>query len=305
VLRLVIPVAVLAVWSGCGLQPACPDSADGPRHVVLTFDDGPIPADIADPELRPDLDLLLAPLNEVLARLEAHGARAVFYIKGPGTSDAAEELKPAYAAGIGLMREAGHVLGYHCYRHAQDVWIEPFEPGPVVQGRMTADLDQLVVFLDDVLAPSGLEQADVFSPLFRPPFGGAGMSAPDAEAVARARGWTFHGFRIDSMDWTTNADADVQLTARLPVASEADHVAYVRRCLRRGVSRQAGCQDVDVLMHINAFTAAHLDEWFDELTAACVEETGYPPVFDVPDAYLREDDPVMDMSFLLDLIGPL
>jgi peptidoglycan-N-acetylglucosamine deacetylase len=74
--------------------------------VLLTFDDGP------DPIVTP----------QVLERLNAYNARAIFFIVG-NRIPKAPELVPKILA-------AGHLLGNHSYSH----WLEK-EPGPVAYFR--------------------------------------------------------------------------------------------------------------------------------------------------------------------------
>ena len=66
---------------------------------------------------------------------------------------------------------------------------------------MHQDFDRQEDFLDHILAPVGLRQADVFKPLFRQPYCGFVFNLPEGRRVAEERGLIYHGMRIDSGDW--------------------------------------------------------------------------------------------------------
>jgi peptidoglycan/xylan/chitin deacetylase (PgdA/CDA1 family) len=297
-------VLLLLITMGCGTDPLCPIEEKRATVVVLTFDDGPVAADVADPAASPDPCTLLNPLHAILDKLQERDLRAVFYVKGTGNEADADVLSGIFADGILSIHRAGHVLGYHAYHHEAALWVRPPVPVSVVREEMREDLDRLEGFVDGVLGPTGFSRETVFTPIFRQPFGGGGIARLPAMEAAHELGWTYHGFRIDSVDWTDNADTDPTLFAHLPIATESDRVEYVRYRLREGAERNRERAVVDVLFHVNAFTAAHLDEWIDELDSAFEHQTGLPRTFGVPDDYLLEDDPAVDLTIICDLLMP-
>ena len=58
---------------------------------------------------------------------------------------------------------------------------------------------------------------------------------------------------------------------------------------------------IDVLLHVNALTAAHLDEWIDELQRQPGDATT-PPLIAIPDTYLRQADTFVDGTIVLDAL---
>jgi len=101
------------------------------------------------------------------------------------------------------------------------------------------------------------------------------------------------------MDWTLNADVPPAIADRLLATAGGDSVALVNERLRRGARAFASHEDVDVLMHVNSLTAAHLDEWIDTLTSA-FQAAGVQSVeFGMSPEYLAEAEPAADLSALL------
>jgi peptidoglycan/xylan/chitin deacetylase (PgdA/CDA1 family) len=290
---------------GCGFDPACPHDGEGPV-VVLTFDDGPLPADVADlAENAGDPKALLDPLRQILAVLEQEGARAVFFVAGPGSQEAADPLAPVYAEALTAIHDSGHILGYHAFSHDPNTWLEPLNFPGIVEAKMAVDLDRLQAFIDKALALTGYTQDEIFSPLFRQPYLGGGVLWRLGRYVANERGWVYRGVDIDSVDWTANADVPSFVESALPVATEEEHVDYVLSRLRDGVSRRGHREPTDVLFHLNHFTAAHLVEWIDALRAAFAD-AGYDKViFDVPPCYTQHDDLFLDLSVAADVLWGL
>ena len=259
--------------------------------IVLSFDDGPVSADIAFPETLAETGVLLEPIERILDVLAQREIQAMFYIEGPGSPEAARALHDVFGEGLLAIHEAGHILGYHAFDHNPRIWFWPIGPREEIHARMNTDLDRLEAFLDDVLPSVGVLRQDVFTGVFRQPFGGGGiLSRLDALMVVSERGWTYHGYMINSIDWTDDADADAWLVDRLPVQTEADHVELVLQRLRAGADENRDRSIVDVLLHVNSFTATHLDEWIDELASAFARTTGRAVRFAVPDCYLANND---------------
>jgi peptidoglycan/xylan/chitin deacetylase (PgdA/CDA1 family) len=242
-------------------------------------------------------DELLRPLRAILDTLEARGARGVFYFTGPGNRPDARAFLPIHRDAITEIHHGGHVLGYHAYAHEPLNWMQFVGQDERIESRIRADLARLEAYLDEVLIGAGLARERVFSPLFRQPYGGAGVSAGSGACIAREFGWTTHGFLIDAGDWVVNADATV-LAPPAPFTDDASRVDFVKERLRAGAARQAGRATVDVLMHVNHLTAAHLDEWIDTLDEAFAQTTGFAPGFNVPSDYLETENLILDESAL-------
>lgn len=287
---------LLALPSGCGSDPPnCPQAGSGPADVVLTFDDGPFAADIADKE-HTDPEVLLSPLNEILSILAQRNVRAVFYISGPGTDEAASKLSEPFARGVLAIHQAGHVLAYHAFAHDRGIWADPLLPPGIAESMMKTDMDRLEGFIDDSLRPSGLTGKDLFQPVFRQPYGGIGFLAFEGVSMARARGWIYHGFRIDTGDWLVNADADPQLRAALSAETDQKLTDFVGARLKDGTAANTNCGQADVLLHVNGSTAKHLNSWIEELSVLISKPAGRTGIMDVPQSYLQESDSFVDSA---------
>jgi peptidoglycan/xylan/chitin deacetylase (PgdA/CDA1 family) len=304
IMRLGIGLALFGIC-GCweGGHPCTPADGSG-VHIVLTFDDGPIGAEIADPESSPDPAVLLSSLRQILDGLARQNARGVFYIEGPGSDAAADTLSGVFLEALTAIHDAGHVLGYHCFKHDYETWGAPIAAPVFGRLAMHADLDRLVRFLDTTLEAGGFSQSDFFLPIFRQPFGGLAVTHVQAMLAARDRGWVYHGYLVDSFDWITNAGTDPALVERLHIADEADHVRFVIDRLRQGIERNRERQVIDVLFHVNQFTAAHLDEFVAALQDEAASFSGRPVVFDVPDCYLQVPNGIVDRTFIEDFLLP-
>jgi peptidoglycan/xylan/chitin deacetylase (PgdA/CDA1 family) len=295
-MRLWLCVVMACLLSGCSLESLLPS---GQTTIVLTFDDGPLPADVAPADRAAAGQALLDPLHQILAVLQQRGARAVFYVAA--TQDAS--LEPTWLDGIVAVHQAGQVLGYHAFTHDAAFWTDLLQPRDEALAQMEADYDRLEQFIDRLLEPAGLRRQDVFQPVFREPFGGGATGWMDGPAIGRARHWTCHGFAIDSVDWTGHADIAPLMRDRLLAATGGDPVARVLQQLTEGVPHQTDRQYFDVLMHVNSLTASHLNEWMDTLVAAS-EQAGRSVTFDVPAKYLENDDPAADFSAMEIMIFP-
>jgi peptidoglycan/xylan/chitin deacetylase (PgdA/CDA1 family) len=300
----IVPTCVwlFALVGGCGVGAPCPSNAADQVTVVLTFDDGPLAADQSLENASPAAVELLQPLRTILDTLDRRGARAVFYIEGPGSDDAGEALQSLFANGLEAIHERDHVLGYHAFNHDPAIWSQTL--GPPLFGRvpMREDLDRLVAYVDAALAIVDADRDEWFSALYRQPFGGSGISRFEAQVVAQDLGWIYHGFVIDSVDWTDNLESDPGLVAGLPFDDETQRIAFVRRRIRSGIFRHWDREVIDVLLHVNTFTAANLDAWIDEIEAAYSQKAGAAIVFDVPECYLTTPDGTVDRTLVEDLL---
>ncbi|MGE0479892.1 MAG: polysaccharide deacetylase family protein [Phycisphaerae bacterium] len=296
----VVPLLPLCAIAGCLPAAPCENAASGGgTTLVLTFDDGPLPADVAQIDAPLDSDALLAPLRDILATLHARHLPAVFFVQGPRTTAAADALRAVYAEALVEIHAAGHVAGYHGFAPDPPVWIQPLTPPVLAAGAMSRDLDRLVAYLDAALAPTGVGREQVFAPVFRQPFGGAGVSRSAGVLAAAARGWTYRGFALDSTDWIVNADAPLALLGIDELTAESA-AARVAERLARAAHRPRDGRIVDVLFHVNHLTATHLDAWLDVLMDAFESADGAPPIFDVPACYLSHSDATVDFGVFVE-----
>jgi len=290
-------------WLACDSTLPCPTCTLLPVHVVVTIDDGPLLADLPAPT-DSDANTELKPLRDILAALKNRAATAVFFIT-PRTEQAASDYKATLAQGLSDIHFGGHVLGYHAFVHDPGIWINPLLPAPFAELMMNRDLDRLGQWLDEVLPPLGASRTDWFQPVFRQPYGGAGFFVYEGVAVAAARSLTYRGYWIDSGDWVNNADADPAIRQKLNVTTENEQDSFVRAQLHSGVLANQGRDLVDVLLHVNELTAAHVGDWLDQIAADYVSLGSGPVQFDVPDRYLQTTDPFVDPGVGVQVASPL
>lgn len=219
----------MVISAGCGVQspPQAPAGATT-ISVVLTFDDGPLPADVADAAGSASREGLLDPLRAILTVLAEEAAQGVFYIRGPGTPEAGASLHGVFADGLRAIGEGGHILGYHAYNHGGPAWGPAWNLDTGDEAAMKQDLLDLRAYVEGCLSASGASPGIALSPVFRQPYGGGVLRWLGGERVAHDLGLTYHGYVIDSFDWTGNIDADPWVVARLPVGTEAEHLDFVR-----------------------------------------------------------------------------
>jgi peptidoglycan/xylan/chitin deacetylase (PgdA/CDA1 family) len=145
-----------------GLIPASLVLRDlGPRSeplLLLTFDDGP------DPDVTPG----------VLDRLDAHDARAVFFVVGRRAA--------AHPALVREIHRRGHCIGNHTFEHRNDA--DPWFPGYLRELRRC----QAVV----------RECADVTPRLFRPPKGHLSLTSL---TVPKLLGLRTVNWSLNVRDW--------------------------------------------------------------------------------------------------------
>lgn len=300
---LLIGAGAAAFIGACDSTLPCGPGGDAPMIIVLTFDDGPLPADGPAPAAHQDPNALALPLRMILETLDRRGVEAVFYIAGPGLLDAPAAFDAYFAQTLPEIAAAGHFVGYHAWRHDAEIWAPALRQSDLVQRRMHDDLDRLEELLSRALQTAGRNAEDVLSPVFRQPYGGRGVAAYDGEAVAAERGWVYHGFHVDSADWLRHRDVDPNLGRSLGADTEAAHVGFVRDRLRDGIAQHRESAVVDVLFHVNTLTSVHLDEWIAELADAARHHTGAEPQFVVPACYLSLADAEIDLSVTIDALG--
>ncbi len=305
-LFLYVLSAILAsILCGCGAAANCDNETPEQVAVVLTFDDGPLAADQSLEGASANSVELLQPLGEILATLDRRQVRAAFFVEGSGNAEIGEQVEGIFGDGLRMIHEGNHVLGYHAFDHDPAIWSQTF--GPPLYGRVPIreDLDRLVDYIDLALESVDAEREDWFTPIFRQPFGGSGISRSEAQTVVQERGWVYHGFMIDSVDWTDNTESDPALADGLPFETEAERVEFVRRRIRSGIFRNWDREVIDVLLHVNAFTAANLDNWIDEIETAYSQKANATILFDVPECYITTPDARVDRTLIEDLIRGL
>jgi peptidoglycan/xylan/chitin deacetylase (PgdA/CDA1 family) len=308
-------MAALTWLAGCGFnwpaplpaKSSCPNQALGQTYLVLTFDDGPFPADrqFTSDERSEDV---LAPLNEILAVLDRHEARAVFFaavhVAEPVDNDVVAQRADIFAQGLEAIHKSRHVLGYHAFNHDPSIWANPLLIPPVAEVQMNADLDRLQQFIDDSLSRVGLSQGALFAPVFRQPFGGFSFVTDEGVRTAQQRGWAYRGFHIDSGDETANFHFDSTALDRLSATTPDARHAFVRGRLRDGVAANQTQGVIDVLFHVNSFTAAHLDEWIGLLLGELGQQGRGNIVLSAPDCYATQSDTYIDPAIVLEVIAP-
>ncbi|HNO78542.1 MAG TPA: polysaccharide deacetylase family protein [Phycisphaerae bacterium] len=296
---------VLAISGGCGTATDCHSETANRVTVVLTFDDGPLAADQSLDNASGASVELLDQLNAILDTLNRRGARAVFYIEGPGDDETGSAVQSLFADGLRSIHDQGHVLGYHAFNHDPAIWSQTLGPPFFGRTAMRSDLVQLTAYLDTTLEVVGANRLEWFTPVYRQPFGGSGISRSEAEAVAQELGWIYHGFVIDSVDWTDNLESDPTLTEGLPFETDTERVEFVRRRIRSGIFRNWDREVIDILFHVNAFTAANLDAWIDEIETAYSQKVDATIELEVPDCYLTTPDAQVDRTLVEDVIRGL
>lgn len=238
---------------------------------VLTFDDGPLPADFTTQDGRSDAEML-QPLADILAVLRSHLSApipAVFFLRGPAYPWPTPPPSALMQSGLQMMERDGHFLGLHCYKHDPDMWWG----WPLTANQIWADLDACLPYFAALTAQS--------LSCFRPPYGQGGLSALSWAIENRRR---FHRWDVDSEDWLHHPDAG---WLRQFVDDAAAHRAYILSTLPNKLVFHAHWPGAnDVLLHVSERTAAALPDIID-----CICETTrrerHEPVFVVPPGYVQ------------------
>lgn len=245
---------------------------------IITFDDGPLPAD--KPTWDSDERELLGPLQSILdtlAQFQPAPITAVFYMRGPQFPWVDQGLpvpsNALLAEGMGRIVAAGHYAAVHCYSHNPDLWrtLLPDE------GKVKGDLDQALALFSSFGHP--LTQG------LRVPYGAVTPAVETwANEWAENNGFLYHEWALDSYDWLHHPDC----LPPLYVNDSPGHLDFCRLHLNLYAPWEMGPQSrqKDVLMHISARTALHLPALLDCLVR--VSGTwGFQPRFDVPAAYVN------------------
>lgn len=286
-----LATGMLGGAAGCGLVPASAVPAEQ-VEVVLTFDDGPLAADLGSIELDS--------LKGILEVLERRELQAVFFVAAPDDG----KLNDGWTDGLLAVKDGGHVLAYHAYDHGAAFWTDPFGDAGAAQALMEQDYRRLISFVDSSFGPTGYSSSELFARLFRLPYGGGITGTRDGPAVGQRLGWTCRGYALDSMDWVVHADVEPSTRDALVALAEGSAELLVLDRLYAGGRRLADRPVVDVLFHVNGLTAMHLDAWIDILVTSLTDGGVQHVHFDVPESYLEMTDPAVDLSALFLLLIP-
>ena len=242
---------------------------------ILTFDDGPLPADITTWTPGQEDDLL-QPLRQMLTTLQTHPEGpipAVFYLRGkvyPWGADA--PLDDVIHRGLDLIGAADerHRAELHCNSHEPDLWWDWLFRADDIH----RDLDDAVAYFTPML-PRPMTA-------FRPPYGQGGIPG---RSWAADRHFRWHDWDLDSEDWLHHPDASPLI--RQYVGDPAGHLKHILSILPFRIFWNLFAPDArDILMHVNTHTASYLDQIID-----CICDTtrdlGHEPIFTVPDSYLQ------------------
>lgn len=245
---------------------------------ILTFDDGPLPADKRN--WNNDEGELLAPLAGILQTLATFGPSpitAVFYLRGPqfpwidlGLPVPSDAI---FEAGLRMIVDAGHAAAVHCYSHNPDLWRRIFPD----KERLLADLDTAVEYFSQFGSP--------LSPAVRAPYGGFGDSVDRwVGKWAAQRGYAYHEWALDTADWLHHPDTFPQLFVDEPRAHR-DYI-HLQLAIHAPAKIGSAARQSDVLMHVSERTDQHLSDYLQKLVDIS-KFWGARPAFEVPAAYFN------------------
>lgn len=241
---------------------------------ILTFDDGPLPSDlatwtVAEPEL-------LDPLSSILQTLSQEGIQAVFYLRGPQFPWLDQGLpRPSdalFATGVQMITSAGHHAAVHCFSHNPALWRTLVPDKTALQ----ADLDAANQYFGQFGFP--------LAPICRLPYGGFSLAAELAgKDWCRANGLGYREWSLDPQDWLHHPDN----TLPLHTGDAAGHLELMRWniALNAPWHMAPASRRKDVLLHVSHRTATHLPALINQLrqTSALWNRSAE---FSVPAAYL-------------------
>ncbi|MBI4716565.1 MAG: polysaccharide deacetylase family protein [Planctomycetes bacterium] len=242
---------------------------------IITFDDGPLPADITTLDNHPGEQSLDA-LRRILETLRTHPRGpipAVFYLRGPAYPwpQRPPLSDTLFETGVRMMLDAGHYVGVHAHRHDPDLWWNWISRGSDIE----KDLDTCV----DYFAPK------VGKPLtvFRPPYGQGGLPAM---LWAKRNHIRYHWTDLDPQDYLHHPDAQ---PAPIFVNDAQGHLEYMLAALPiKMLDDLLVSSPRDVLFHVSVRTADHLRQVLDKICEVSLA-FGKQPVFTVPDVYMQPD----------------
>ncbi len=245
-------------------------SAEAKTTVILTFDDGPVSVVWRDPQRHPaSEEEMLADLRRILEVLERRGIEAVFYVvyveadpNAPPDSPmrSPERMRAVFARGCRAIHDAGHIIAMHAVDH------EMYQDAFLTTDEALDDLRRLRSELDATSVP--------YARTWRIPYGGMRAVFYNPDETADMQDITIRGWAIDSQDWTVHHDA-VNLLNR-HYADDRVWLENVKTTLWRDVGRHGVGADpwADVLLHVNAHTAAYLESIIRTLEEAYIQHYG-------------------------------
>lgn len=198
------------------------DLSDDPRGVVLTFDDGPDPVHT----------------REVLDVLDAHGARATFFVIGRKA-----EEHPSIVAEI---VRRGHAVGVHGFSHDRLFSLRS-------EKRVRADLKRAMRTLESI--------THARPTLFRPPIG---HTNPTIARVAEELDLEVVGWSIGARDGLARTKPE-DVAARISRGLSDGAIVLLHDASERGTFRPACIVALDRIFAKLAernLPVAHLPDWF-------------------------------------------
>jgi peptidoglycan/xylan/chitin deacetylase (PgdA/CDA1 family) len=238
---------------------------------ILTFDDGPLPADVTEIGDQ-SVDEMLAPLDSILESLATQLAQpipAVFFLRGPAYPWVPAAPDALLAEGVRRIDQAGQNLGLHCHRHDPDLW----HGWPGTADAIWRDLDECLRYFSAMTTQPLLT--------FRPPYGDGGLSSV---AWATENGRRFHRWDIDSEDWLHHPDAGLLRRFENDASGHLDHILASLPAKMWFHALWPGPNDL--LLHVSRRTADALPQIIERIIEI-TSGLGRDARFVVPDAYLR------------------
>ncbi len=252
-----------------------------PARWAITFDDGPLPADLyeiddADPELA------LQPLSEILETLSTYAegpVPATFFLRGPMYPWTAPPPRSVFEAGVHQIEEADalHQIGLHCNRHDPDLW---FHWWLRLWSEIAQDLDDGEAFFRPMLTRPMSR--------FRPPYGAGG---PAGVIWASQHNYAYHRWDVDSEDWRHHRDAiSLGLGAYEQDTDVETHFEHIRDLLTFWTPLVISERTPrEILLHVSHRTAGYLGRILDVICTV-TRQLGFEPRF-VPPAGISSLDP--------------
>ncbi len=237
---------------------------------ILTFDDGPLAADVVDVSgMSPEQ--MLAPLRRMLDTLRDHPdgpIEAVFYLRGPDYPWPRHPPRAVFEQGVQWMLAEGHHVGLHAYRHDPDLWWNWISRADEIK----QDLDQCNEYFKPMLSGGDLT-------VFRPPYLQGGIPA---WAWAQENGVKYQLVDIDTKDWKHHQDATFPRWENDPVGHR-DHMLGTLPYRMWFHTLFPGANDF--LFHVSERTADFLRELIDKISQS-TRDLGHDPSYVVPPEYV-------------------
>ncbi len=236
---------------------------------ILTFDDGPLPADVVDATGVSEEELL-RPLDRILDVLESHSGgsiAAVFFLRGPAYPWPVPPPDSVFQAGVDRILGRGHAVGLHAYRHDPDLWWNWLLRGSEIR----EDLDRCRAYFE----PMAGQPITVF----RPPYGQGGLPA---YLWSQEHNVKHHLMDVDPEDWKHHHDALHRRWVDEPQA----HLQHMLNLLPARMwfhTLWPGANDI--LLHVSERTAQLLPELIQKIVDT-TRQLGKEPRFVLPPEYM-------------------